>query len=416
MLTLKFDFRATVLPILIGIFFASCDKVEETNRVHVTKPIYEKMASIRQVPISLTTDKVMESYGKIYIYQDYLFINEPLQGVHIYDNTNPRSPKAIGFINIPGNADMAIKNNTLYADSYVDMLVFDLSTPASPKLVKRLEDVFTSLYVYAGTNELTNVIVDYKDTVVSYKDQYNYLPMISRDVLANYSNAESANSYGQGGSMARFTLAKEYLYTVDESRLHLFDVSDTQAPSYITHIPLGWGIETIFPYKDNLFVGSNTGMFIYDITSPSSPRQLAHYSHATACDPVVVNDEFAYVTLRTGTACAGFVNVLEVLDIKDLTKPTLLKSYQMENPHGLGLSGDVLYLCEGKHGFKSFNVNDVLNIDKHLLQHIQSIHSVDVIPGPKSLIITGENGVCQYDYTNKDDIKLLSCISVNPLL
>ena len=213
--------------------------------------------------------------------------------------------------------------------------------------------------------------------------------------------------------MARFTLASEHLYAVDNSSLNLFDVSDKRKPAFKKNIPLGWGIETIFPYKNNLFIGTNAGMYIYNIDDAAEPKQLSRYEHARACDPVVVNDDYAFVTLRSGAACGGMINVLEVLDIKDLKNPKRLQTFQMEHPHGLGLAGDVLYICEGKYGFKSFNAADVSKIGDSKIEHLANLNSTDVIPGPKSLIVIGENGVCQYDYSDKTKLKLLSCISVN---
>ena len=39
---------------------------------------------------------------------------------------------------------MAIKDNILYADSYIDMVWFDITNPANPKLLGRKETCFHS--------------------------------------------------------------------------------------------------------------------------------------------------------------------------------------------------------------------------------------------------------------------------------
>ncbi|MGN0004096.1 MAG: LVIVD repeat-containing protein [Sphingobacterium composti] len=394
---------------------SGCDKVERNTYYKVSLPVLEKMADIRAKSLTTVAPKPLTESGKIYIFKDYLFINEPLKGIHIYNNSNPATPKPISFLNIPGNVDMAVKDNVLYADSFVDLLTFDLSHPDKPTLLNRIEDVFKQLYYYdIETKTMSNVAVEYVDTVLNREDFYKYNPHIKHNFeMVNYDAGSGVGSYGQGGSMARFTLANDHLYTVDNSSLNLFDVSDKTKPSFKKNIMLGWGIETIFPYKNNLFIGSNSGMFIYNIDSAAEPKQESVYSHLRACDPVVVNDDYAFVTLRTGAACAGVVNVLEIVDIKDLKNPKLLKTFQMQNPHGLGLATDVLYICEGKFGFKSFDAKDVTKVGDLQLEHLKDLHSTDVIPGPKSLIVIGENGVCQYDYANKSKLRLLSCISVN---
>lgn len=394
------------------IILVSCDKVEQTTQYKSTVPIYEKMANIRLMATSVVAPQEINKKGKIYIFKQYLFINEPQKGIHIYDNANPANPKAVSFINILGNVDIAIKDDVLYADNYVDLLSFDLSNPERPVLISRNEDVFKSVYAYNYPSlNLTDVIVGYKDTVYTYTHSSTRNPYIKDEKV--YFEQNNLGAYGQGGSMARFTLAKEHLYTVDDKSLNLFDVSNKNTPIFLKNIPLGWGIETIFPYNDKLFIGSNRGMYIYDISNASAPKELSQYQHLRACDPVVVNDDYAFVTLRTGSFCAGTANVLEVVDIKDPTKPTLFKRYQMQNPHGLALSGDVLYLCEGDYGFKSFNIKDVSIIQANLFEHLPTLNSTDVIAGPQSLLVIGKDGVTQYDYTDKTKLKLLSRISIN---
>jgi hypothetical protein len=160
-----------------------------------------------------------------------------------------------------------------------------------------------------------------------------------------------------------------------------------------------------------------TGMHIYDAKEPSNPVKMSVFQHLRACDPVVVNENFAFVTLRNGNTCTNGGNELQVVDIKNLKDPKLVKAYPMLNPHGLALTGDHLYIAEGRHGLKSFNVADVMGIDKNQLEFLQSMKSVDIIPGPKSLIVIGPDGVCQFDYSTPNKLKPLSCIDVkNPII
>lgn len=396
--------------ILIGFgTLSSCDKQETTYTYDYKVPVLEKMSTIRSLSIVADEPKEIHGSGKIYIFQDYLLINEPNEGVHIFDNSDPAHPVGLNFIRIPGNVDIAVNDNILYADSYVDLVAVDISNPRTPHFIERVEDVFPNQYI--GSDRL-NIIKEYKDTTITYTSSTTHHGGFMWLESANFASSSDASrsSYGTGGSMARFTLSKGHLYTVDNSQLRLFDVKNPRKPNYVKDIPLGWGIETIFPFKEMLFIGSNRGMYIYDIKKPEAPEQLSVYQHVVACDPVVVNDKFAFVTLRSGNLCMGQNDLLEVIDIENPRTPKLEKAYNMQNPHGLGLAGNYLYLCEGAFGLKSFNVADVMAIDKNMIEHFKNMHSVDVIPGPASLIVVGENGVCQYDYTNKEKLSLLSCI------
>lgn len=405
----------SLLFLLSVLVFSSChDEVTTSYTYHTMMPVYYEMSDIRARTITTEPAKPLDNPGKIYIYGDYLFINEPTKGIHVLNNEDPANPINLSFIPIAGNVDMAVNGNILYADNYVDLLAFDISKIANIQLIKRVEDVFTHMY-YHQTGE----IITFKDTVITSENpdwlmEGGWMMDASMSFSANLSAA--SQNYGTGGSMARFTLSNEHLYAVDESTLRVFDVAQPADPSFVKPIDLGWGIETIFPFEDKLFIGSNVGMHIYDASTPNSPTRMAVYEHVQACDPVVVNADYAFVTLRNGNTCWNGANELQVIDIKNLYNPTLKKSYPMLNPHGLGLAGEYLYIAEGTHGLKSFNVSDVMAIDQNQLEFLTNQKSVDLIPGPKSLIVIGPDGVCQFDYSNPSQLKKLSCIQVkNPV-
>ena len=69
----------------------------------------------------------INSVGKIYYKDGFMYVNEPGEGIHIIDNHNPSQPMPIKFLKIPGNFDLAIKGNTFYADSFVDLVALDIS-------------------------------------------------------------------------------------------------------------------------------------------------------------------------------------------------------------------------------------------------------------------------------------------------
>ena len=401
----------SVLLVLSSLLIFSCtDEVTSTYSFRTMMPVYLEMKDVRAKVIAVAPAQEIEEPGKIYIYKDYLFINEPNQGIHIYDNKNPANPINLSFIPIEGNVDLAINSDILYADNYVDLLAFDISNIRSIRLVKRVEDVFTHLYQHS-----TGKVITFKDTVITSEGprwEYDNMWLVRPGMSLTANMAKAAQSYGTGGSMARFTLMEGHLFAVDQNTLRVFDVVNPAEPKFVKPIDLGWGIETIFPFQQKLFIGSNRGMHIYDASTPYAPTRMAVYEHVLSCDPVVVNEEHAFVTLRSGNFCVNGVNELHVIDIKDPYQPKLKKAYPMLNPHGLGLAEQFLYVAEGKHGLKSFNVKDVLSIDKNQLEFLQSMKSVDLIPGPKSLIVIGPDGVCQFDYSNPAALKKLSCIQV----
>jgi hypothetical protein len=403
----------------------SCtDDCTETRTYRQATPITVSLAEIRR-KIQASDARELRTPGKIYSKGNYLFINEVKEGIHVIDNTNPSSPKVVAFWAIPGNGDMAIRNNILYADSYTDLVALDISNPLAIKEVNRVNEVFTNgqfdgvWWSYnASIGAINDQRVDYitEKVKVNCEDGQTISPMFVRQEMlfsAAAQSNKSATSNGQGGSMARFTLYDNYLYTVSNTHLQLFDIQNPEKPAKGNNINLGWGIETIFPYKDKLFIGSQTGMLIYDNKNPAKPTQLSVFQHAFSCDPVVVHDNRAYVTLRSGTNCRRNINELDIIDITNLSKPQLLKSYPMQNPHGLSVEFPHLFLCEGKNGLKSLDVKDDFGVK--VLQHIEGMDAYDVITlSNKLLLMIGKDGLYQYDYSNPQQLKRLSVIPVRP--
>jgi hypothetical protein len=129
--------------LLLPFALLSCDlNMIDTTDYTAYEPIFyvrdDMNASIRH-----TTPKPINTTGKIYIYQDYLFVNVPGEGVHIINNANPSNPIPEGYIQIPGNFDLAIKDGFLYADNATDILTVQLPINGNAfKIESRVADVF----------------------------------------------------------------------------------------------------------------------------------------------------------------------------------------------------------------------------------------------------------------------------------
>ncbi|MGF1635672.1 MAG: LVIVD repeat-containing protein [Cyclobacteriaceae bacterium] len=418
------------IPVLIFSFvlaamLQSCDdKVEITRTYTIFEPVYMSTTEIRS-SFEVRTPEVLENPGKIYLFGDYLFINEPSKGIHIVNNADPSNPTIIKFINLPGNYDMAVRGNSLYADSYMDLVVMDISNLDDIKITHRSEDIFTNILSTQVYNPELGVIVDWEEVekIEVSSDDFNgdfprfYAMSDNRMAAAEVSFLSFAPQQpmvGIGGSMARFTITDNFLYAIDQSRLYSFNITNPELPAQAPTVNVGWGIETVFPYKDMLFIGAQNGMYIYSLADPLAPIQLSMYQHVMSCDPVVVNNDIAYVTLRSGNDCrGGTVNQLDVIDVHNPSSPKRLSTHQMLNPHGLGYDDGVLFICEGKHGLKVFNAIDHKKIGENILMHITGLDAYDVIPYQKNLILIGENGLRQYNYDDPSKLKLLSTLNIN---
>jgi hypothetical protein len=225
--------------------------------------------------------------------------------------------------------------------------------------------------------------------------------------------SKNSGTAGQGGSLARFAITGNYLYSVDEKQLKVFDISNPANPSLKNTQNIGFQIETIFPFKDKLFIGSASQVYIYSIEDPSKPKLLSSAISPQVmrrCDPVVAKDTVAFATLRTNGPCGGTQSILAVYNIKDITNPVQVTTYPVGEPYGLGYDDDVLYVCDRQRGLLLFDISrpyqpQLINIS------INDGSYVDVIPYQNTLICWTTTGVILYDITDNRKPQLIKTIN-----
>ncbi|RPH32554.1 MAG: hypothetical protein EHM93_08740 [Bacteroidales bacterium] len=420
---MKITLTTLISVVAFSTFFGGCtDKTIEQITYTANVPVYMSYSSFRS-GFKKTEPQDLNNVGKIYFKDNYLFVNEPGKGIHVIDNSNPSNPLKVAFYEILGNVDMAINGNILYADSYIDLIAIDISDINDPKEVGRVKNIFPEIvpegdinYQYANIDHQKGVIIGWEVKTVTeeyYKENYGcWYYKGEMDVLtfANSTTNDGLSSgAGIGGSMARFMLNNQYLYVIAiPYRLKSVDISNAIAMKVVDSIDVSRNMETLFKHNNNLFIGTTTGMLIYDITSPKKPQMVSEYNHISACDPVVVDGNYAYVTLRTGTMCANGQNLLDVIDISSITNPYLVKSYPLFNPHGLGIDGDLLFICDGAAGLKVYDKHDPMAILTNQVAHFLDFDTYDVIPFDGVLMLVGKGGIYQYSYTNPSNLTLLS--------
>lgn len=413
------------MSIAVGItlVLGSClkDTCSKMRTYTFYQPVYKTTAEVR-ANIKSKPPVAIEQPGKLFVIGNYIFLNEVDKGIHVIDNHNPAAPVNISFVEIPGNMDLAVKGNMLYADLYTDLVTLNIANPLNVKVEHYNEGVFPHRsYGYGFVQDTLKIITSWikRDTLI--KDNCSqpvtwggvYMDFANASVSpgTNASSVKSSSPVGKGGSMARFALADNYLYTVSNYDLKIFALKADMVPEFSNNINLGnWGVETIFPFKDKLFIGTNSGMFVYNILNPASPFKEGEFAHVMSCDPVIADDAYAYVTLRSGTACQGFTNQLEVLKLNNIINPSLIKTYPMTNPHGLSKDGNLLFICDGAAGLKIYNAADVEKIS--LLKHIKMADTYDVIADRNVAIVVAKDGLYQFDYSKPGNIRLISKIGI----
>ena len=403
-----------VLLIIVGSFF-SCNN-EDGDYVNVAVPLVMSKTEFRN-SVEVISPRRLEEAGKIYAYDNYIFVNDEFKGIQVIDNTNPSSPHAISYIKIPGNIDISIKNDYLYADSSTDLVVFDISDIHKIENIGRLKEVF-SVYDYklpeeadfadfSGFNSANDIIVGWtiekRETNLVYGGGPEILTM-------DAATANSNSNIGTGGSLARFQIYDDYLYAVASHEMTIFNIGNLSEPIFVSTEYAGNNLETMFEADGFLYLGSTDGMYIYSLDNPADPIYISEFVHWTGCDPVVVDGNYAYLTIRGGNNCGDQESVLEVIDVSNKATPTLVATHSMDNPYGLGVTENNLFVCDGDSGLKVFDRTNPLELK--LVKTFSSLSAKDVIPLPNTLLMIGEKILYQYEYVN-GSIILLSTYSLD---
>ncbi|WP_284651182.1 LVIVD repeat-containing protein [Flavobacterium terrisoli] len=410
-----------LLTVLVfSIFVSSCDNDDNNaEQAKFAVPTVKSLAQIRS-DVAVSAARQTNSDGKIYVAENYLFYIAQESGVHVFNNANPTSPVNIAFINLEGVHDISVKGHYLFADNFVDLLVFDISDIQNITLVRTVQNAISfypeypeeaEFYDYTVYPEADEIITGFN---IEMRDRPEGDQIIwAEDALAGF---ESANTspVGTGGSYARFQILNNALYTIEAYKLNVFNITDPvnafyDHDVYMTQWFGGGEFETLFIQKDILFVGSTTGMFTVDAEDEFNPYFVSGFSHATACDPVVVFGDTAYITVRGGSSCGAINDQINVIDVTDIAAPTLLSTYFVDEPYGLGVKSNVLYVGCGSNGLKVFNAANSANLT---LENTYPVNVKDVIPLSSHLITVGDNKIIQYSYGPNFTLTQLSEINL----
>jgi len=413
-------FKITLFSFL-ALFIFSCDSDDGDLNQETAVFAVAKIKSLTDIrnDVSVSAPQNTDSDGKIYVSQKYLFYIAKEEGVHVFNNQNPASPQNVAFINIEGVHDIAVKGDYLYADNYVDMLVFDISNPLNIQLVQTLPNVVTFYPAYPDNAEFYDYesVPGPNEIITGYALETRARPegpevIMYEDAFDGFL-ATNSGSVGTGGSYARFQIGNNALYTVDSYQLNVFNIGEPAAISFDKSVYMmswfgGGQLETLFKQGDYLFVGATNGMHVVDATDEFNPYFLSGFSHATACDPVVVNGNTAYITVRGGTTCGATEDQVNVINISDITSPSLVSTYLLDQPYGLGIKENTLYVCTGSGGLKVFNAANGSALE---LKNTYTDNVTDVIPMNDKLIAVGSNKIIQYSYGDNFTLTPISTVT-----
>ncbi len=223
------------------------------------------------------------------------------------------------------------------------------------------------------------------------------------------------------GSYANLLTVGDYLYAINEAELTTFDIKDTKNPIQIDKQDVGFNIENIYHNEGVLFIGSQNALHIFEISENGIPVRKSETDYfrsegMTSCDPVIVSDHYAFVTLSSITVpnspCSRIVaiNELRVYDVEDIENPKLISSTSLDIPKGLAIDEQYLFVCLEKRGLAVLDVSKKENPE--IINTLGEFESYDVIAKDGLLMIVCPTEIREYDYTDISNIKYLNSIEL----
>ena len=147
--------------------FTPCEEtVENHDNGSKYTPIHRARAELNTA-LKLQPAKSIQKSGKIYSYNDLLFVGEKRKGFHVFDNSNPKNPLKTSFIQVEGSTDIAFRNSVFYINQGTDLLAVKYNGSSKTlDLIKRIKNTFPELVSPDGFTAKNipenHVVIDWK--------------------------------------------------------------------------------------------------------------------------------------------------------------------------------------------------------------------------------------------------------------
>lgn len=401
--------------ISLGLLQIGCSKITGKIRINYTKAqaIYGDLDSLRKIPLVSDPTPIETAVGH-FVGEDFILIGERSKGIHVFDNSDMRSPKNISFLAIPFCTEFYVDGSYLYAESGYDLLKINISNIRQPFVQSRMKDAFSNImyddkgkallgFTYesaidefeAGSAEAKeikrqgNLHVDYSEKMIP---------------LSTVPNMFAGDNGKSRGTINRIGVYYNHIYVVGYDKLHVFN-SEGGAIAKTKTLSIDEESETVYVDRNRLYIGSESMVRIYLLDDRNNPTFRSKVEHSTSCDPVLAVGDIAYSTLRSvdNEGCSGSENTLMVLDVESSKKAELLESYDLKSPYGMTIINNHLFVGEGNNGITVFDIQDKREPDE--LKRIGNVFAYDVMAHPTKqdiLIVANRFGIKEYrmDWSN----------------
>lgn len=162
-------YRIFIIPFFCIALLAGCVKEERTFYDGLgKKPVYVTLDELRD--IRNEPPRAIQESGTIFLKDTLLFILEQRKGIHVFNLKDTLNTVNLAFFKVPAITDFVVSGSLIYADSWKDLVVIDISNLHQISEKSRIEGVISpALYppLYDGIFECVD---ESKGAVIEWKD------------------------------------------------------------------------------------------------------------------------------------------------------------------------------------------------------------------------------------------------------
>tara|TARA_R110002072_G_scaffold42064_22_gene119148 strand:- start:35472 stop:37358 length:1887 start_codon:yes stop_codon:yes gene_type:complete len=257
------------------------------------------------------------------------------ENIHIYDISDIEQPILYDQLNTPANVlKLFIEDNCLYIlGNNRGIQVLEVSDPTNAELIGSIN------------------IDGYPDTAF-VKDNHIYAPLESKELaifdVSTPTTPVAATFPGPHGAWD-VCLTDEMAYTVNDTGLHVFDISNQLDPQYLGSYETNsraWDVEVV---EEIAYISvQDTGLVVLDVSDPSSIVRLGWYSKINPIRLKIIND---LVMLESDQG-------IELISVQDPAFPRLFSIYREHSIYGFDLYQGYLIVATGNDGLSVVSIEN----------------------------------------------------------
>lgn len=250
-------------------------------------------------PSLISATELGSNGKKIIVHNGYAYVatSDDSQELKIFNISDPTFPLPLGNLNLPGSTDatnLALSGSRLYLVRALDateaeLYSINISNPAVPSLV----------YSQNFSDTVSDIVIDGKYAYLS--THIDNAEVIAIDLTANYPTdnniTDEFDITGNENTRAISFLYPNIYVSSNQNKIYILNAQNPQSISELTQFSLS-NIGDIYIADNKAFfvdLTSGTGLYIYDISTPSSPSSIGNHAVGANAFAVFVNGSYAYV-------------------------------------------------------------------------------------------------------------------------